>query len=303
MISDDTEHVAMTAQALITSAGEPDAFARALAREMKRWVLLLPAGAGKATLSAAFRLLCGVSPDRSGVYSAGNGPAMRAAILGVAFGDDLARLRQLVRASSHLTHTDPKAEQGALVVALAAHRFATGRTDALGLITVTADALKREDSGELLGLLDRVAESVAKGEETHRFAEHLGLRDHVTGYIFHTVPVALHAALRHPDDLRAAILACIACGGDTDTTAAIAGGIVGANVGSAGIPADWREGVRDAPRSVEWLERLALRLNGVIASGRPQEPLPLSVPALALRNLGFFSVVLYHGLRRVLPPY
>src|SRR5205823_1644411 len=57
--------------------------------------------------------------------SAGNGPAMRSALLGVCLGHDPPRLRAFVRASTRLTHTDPRAERGALLVALAAHHGAS----------------------------------------------------------------------------------------------------------------------------------------------------------------------------------
>jgi len=56
----------------------------------------------------------------------------------------------------------------------------------------------------------------------------MGLEKGVTGYAFHTVPVALHACPSRPADYRWAVLAAIECGGDTDTVAAIGGGISGA---------------------------------------------------------------------------
>jgi hypothetical protein len=115
--------------------------------------------------------------------------------------------------------------------------------------------------------------------------------------------VALHAALRYPNDLRAALSSVIRCGGDTDTTAAIVGGVVGARVGKAGIPHVWLSGLCEWPRSVAWIERVGERLALAIERGAPL-PLPtLPVPALAARNALFMSVVLYHGLRRLLPPY
>src|SRR5690349_9005875 len=52
MVSDDTEHAVMVARALIASAGEPEAFAKSLARQLKGWLLLVPAGIGLATLRA-----------------------------------------------------------------------------------------------------------------------------------------------------------------------------------------------------------------------------------------------------------
>jgi ADP-ribosylglycohydrolase len=301
--SDDTEHTVLVAQALTASAGEPEAFRRALARGLRRWFLLLPAGVGKATALACLRLLGGVSPERSGVFSAGNGPAMRAALLGVCHGDDLPHLRALVGVSTRVTHTDPQAEQGALAVALCAHRFARGQTDAADFVAALAGALEGEDATTLLAPVRRMAASIAAGEDTERFAETLGCGAGVSGYVLHTVPVALHAAFSHSDDFRAAVTTVIACGGDTDTTGAIVGGIVGTGVGAAGIPAEWVGGLAEWPCGVGFLTQTAERLAEVVASGRPRRPLSAPLPALFLRNVGFLAVVLYHGLRRLLPPY
>lgn len=66
----------------------------------------------------------------------------------------------------------------------------------------------------------------------------------MTGYVVHTVPVALYCWLRARGDFRAAVSSVIALGGDTDTTAAIVGGMVGADVGAAGIPMEWMIGSR-----------------------------------------------------------
>ncbi|HMC89928.1 MAG TPA: ADP-ribosylglycohydrolase family protein, partial [Gemmataceae bacterium] len=121
MVSDDTEHACLTAQALIASAGDPDVFVTRLGRSLRHWLLSLPAGTGRATLRATLKLCLGFSPRHSGVFSAGNGPAMRSPILGVCHGHDVARLRELVRWSTRITHVDPKSEFGALAIAWAAH--------------------------------------------------------------------------------------------------------------------------------------------------------------------------------------
>ena len=121
MISDDTEHTCMVAQAIITSGGEESQFSKNLAWRMRKWFFALPAGIGFATLRAILKLCVGFSAEKSGVFSAGNGAAMRSAIIGVCFGDDKDKLKKLVRISTRITHTDSKAEYGALAVALAAH--------------------------------------------------------------------------------------------------------------------------------------------------------------------------------------
>src|SRR5262245_5033648 len=99
MISDDTEHTCLVAEALTLSAGDVVLFRDRLAAGLRWWLLSAPAGTGLATLRATLRLWMGVPPEQSGVFSAGNGPAMRSALFGVCFDQDPDRLRALVRAS------------------------------------------------------------------------------------------------------------------------------------------------------------------------------------------------------------
>ena len=50
----------------------------------------------------------------------------------------------------------------------------------------------------------------------------------------------MFCALKHPDDFRAAVLLAANHSGDSDSTAAICGNLVGLMVGLEGIPSDWR---------------------------------------------------------------
>ena len=63
------------------------------------------------------------------------------------------------------------------------------------------------------------------GRTTEEFAADLGLARGVSGYMYHTVPVAIYAWLRYPDDYRSVVQSAIRCGGDTDTVAAITGAV------------------------------------------------------------------------------
>src|SRR5690606_6216928 len=119
MFSDDTEHACMVAQSLIATNRVEREFSVDFARRLRRWFLCLPAGVGLATARACVKLCRGFGPQRSGVFSAGNGPAMRSAILGAAV-EDLELLKRLVTHCTRVTHTDPKAFFGAFSVALAA---------------------------------------------------------------------------------------------------------------------------------------------------------------------------------------
>jgi len=299
MVSDDTEHTCMTAQSLIAAGDDVRHFARDLAWRLRWWMAALPAGAGWATLRSIFKLWIGFSPEKSGVFSAGNGPAMRSAIIGVRWGHEPEILKNFIRASTILTHTDPKAYYGALAVALAAYQSAQGRSSPAKYMEQLRDMLAGENAGEFIELIEKAAQSADRMETTTCFAVSQGLEKGVSGYIFHTVPVVLHAWFVHGNDFRTALNAVIACGGDTDTTGAIIGGIAGAGAGKAGFPRTWLENFGDWPRNVAWLEKLAAQL----ASGKMQKPVRLPLVPLLARNLFFMMIVLFHGFRRLFPPY
>jgi ADP-ribosyl-[dinitrogen reductase] hydrolase len=309
MCSDDTEHTCMLAQSLIATAGSRSAddmqrrFSSNFAWRLRFWVLGMPAGIGFATLRAIFKLWIGFPPRYSGVYSAGNGPAMRVAPIGVCYGDDPALMRALVRTATRITHTDPKAEHGALAVALAAHLSASGADISPADYGRRLREALGGEPGELLPLVERVVQSVARGESTADFAAGAGCAHGISGYIFHTVPAALHAWLSHQGDYRASVMTIIRLGGDTDTAAAIVGAIAGARVGRDGIPAQWLRDLWEWPRTVAWMEALSERLAQRCEDRLNGGALPLSRLLLLVRNALFIPLVLAHGLRRLLPPY
>jgi ADP-ribosylglycohydrolase len=299
MVSDDTEHACMTAAALLESRGEPERFGRALARRLRWWFAALPAGIGLATLRSIIKLWLGFSPRKSGVFSAGNGPAMRSPVIGVFCGGDQRKMRELVSLSVRLTHTDPKAEYGAFAAAFAASmasQITSGFVVPYEYYKELASALG-PGAGEFLDLIKKAAESAAAGETAADFAKKLGLEQGITGYMYHTVPIVIQVWLRHQSDYEGGVREVIECGGDTDTTAAVLGGIIGAGVGLEGIPERWRAGLFDWPWSVAYMTELAAALS----DGGPVPKRHFFL--VPLRNIAFMAIVLFHGFRRLLPPY
>ncbi len=297
LCSDDTEHACMAAQAVLASGGDVDRFARSLAWRLRGWLLGVPAGVGWATLRAIVKLCLGFGPGRSGVWSAGNGPAMRAAVLGLCARDDL-HLAELVRASTRLTHTDPRAEAGARVVAVAARHGAAVGPGGVSVAGVRAVLEPHLPDGELRTVLARAFDALNGGGSVAAAAAAAGVGPGgVSGYVNRTVPVAVAAWVAHPGDVRAAVESVVALGGDADTTGAIVGGLVGATAGAAAVPAEWLDAIVEWPRSVTWVRRLGDRL---AAGGRP---VTLFWPGLAVRNAVFAVVVIGHAVRRLLPPW
>lgn len=302
MISDDTEHTCLVMQSLIASGTDIDDFARDFGRRLRWWFASLPAGLGRATLRSCLKLWFGFPPSRSGVFSAGNGPAMRSAIFGASF-DNIETMVEYVRVSARVTHSDPKAEYGAIAVALATY-MGCHDTNVYGeTFLERLDELIGTDGSELIALIRPVVSSVSVGESTLDYALANGFERGVSGYTYHTVPIVIHAWLSNPRDYRAAVSSVIRCGGDADTTAAIVGGIVGAATGESGIPKEWLAGVLEWPRSVKWMRKLSRQLAQSRSDQVAFQPVSTNYFASLFRNLGFLVVVLFHGFRRLFPPY
>jgi ADP-ribosyl-[dinitrogen reductase] hydrolase len=305
MISDDTEHTCMVAQAILDANGDPEEFQASLSGKFRFWLLGLPAGIGMATLKAILKLWAGFPPGKSAIFSAGNGPAMRSAIIGVYFADEPGLMHKFVSISTRITHSDPKAEFGALAVALAASLAAKNKqVDPDNYLTELLKILP-EGAEEFIVLLRNAIESVKNQQTTEDYVAAMGLEKGITGYIYHTVPPVIHCWLNNQNNYKEGIKQIINCGGDTDTTAAILGGIIGASTGTEGIPEEWLRGLFEWPRSVKWMEELGFKLAkskdnrvGIISKS-----LEIPVIGIFLRNIFFMIIVLLHGFRRLLPPY
>ncbi len=274
-VSDDTELSALVAQSLARHPRDPDACAQAFRRSLLGFLARLPWGVGLATLRASLRIALGFS--RSGIASAGNGAAMRAAVAGV-FLRDRPREERIAfgRRLAEVTHTDPRAVEGARDVAALA---AGGRR--------AARAVGAEE--RLAGALDRAATLAAGAAPLEEAAESLG----TTGYVVHTVPLAAFVFARWGDEPLTALRAAIRAGGDTDTTAAIVGAWAGARHGESALPADLVARLHDGPFGPRHLRALA----GSLARGEP--PPRFSTVAAAARNLALYPVILGHGFRRL----
>ena len=305
MVSDDTDHTVMVAQAILTVPDAPRRFALCLSRGMRGWLLSLPPGIGLATLRAILKLFIGIPPHLSGVASAGNGPAMRSAPMGAAFAGNPERRRAYIETATRMTHTDPRALIGATAVAeLTAWAVREPLSDRPPLAEFIRHLRESgPDHEEWNGLVDAVERATVENRSVMDFARSIGLPNGVTGYVFHTVPVVAYAWYRHFGDFRKTLEAVFDCGGDTDTTGAIAGALAGAVTGKDGIPEDWMHPILDWPRGGRVLDELGRRLARYCRSRETLGPVPYFRPGLLLKNLFLLAVVLAHGFRRLLPPY
>lgn len=297
MFSDDTEHTLMLGSTLLSHHEEVSGFQRAFAWKLRWWLLALPAGVGLGTAKAILRLWMGFPASKAGVRSAGNGAAMRSAVIGVFFRHDPQRRREFAIAACHVTHRDPRAEESAILVVEAA-AMAAMAANAVSNAQVVETLEAHLQSGEMKSRFAALKNDLAAARSVSEFTEGIGCGKRVSGFAPDTVAVALYAWLRHRGDFESAVRSVITCGGDTDTVAAITGGICGAETDESSIPQAWIDGILDWPRSVAYLRRLAEPLS----QGAGSSP-SIFWPFLLPRNLLFLVVVLLHGFRRFLPPY
>jgi ADP-ribosyl-[dinitrogen reductase] hydrolase len=292
-VSDDTEQAALVAQSLARYPDDPDRCVLAFRRSLLGWFCRLPWGVGLATVRACIRIGLGLA--RSGVVSAGNGAALRAAIVGTFFDDRPIDRERFGRAFAEVTHRDPRAVEAALYVAelaAACARSPSGtppeacQQQARGCVTVAS-------LGEAI---DRARDLAARGASTHDAAMACG----TSGFVLHSLPLATFGFLRYGCDPLLALTEVLSAGGDTDSTGAILGGWLGALHGEAALPRALIDKIHDGPFGPTHLRALAECLAKVRYDSAAAVP-RFSTSAALARNLLLYPVILGHGFRRLLP--
>jgi ADP-ribosyl-[dinitrogen reductase] hydrolase len=174
--------------------------------------------------------------ERTG-RTAGNGSLMRTAPVALAYIDDESALVEAAQAVSELTHFDPEAGDACVLWCLAIrHAILTGGIDArIGLRHLPAD---RRD--KWAARLD-AAENDQPADFPNNGWVVTALQAAWSAIATTPVPTDDPAAgVSRADHLRLALDAAVRCGNDTDTVAAIAGGLLGAAYGASAVPAEWR---------------------------------------------------------------
>jgi ADP-ribosyl-[dinitrogen reductase] hydrolase len=297
-VSDDTEQSALVAQCLARHPADRAAFVRSFRRAILGWFLRLPWGIGLGTLKACLRIALGLR--RSGVGSAGNGAAMRAAIVGAFFADDPAKRREWCDELARTTHVDPRAVEGARFVAELAARCV--RADfGWNLDDLVVDCLPVVEDSSLKQALTRALELARNHATIEVAAKELG----VTGFVVHTLGITTFAFLSFGATPLRAVTEVIRAGGDTDSHAAIVGAWMGALHGERGLPAeltaslhdsDWI-GTKAAPAFCGPTHLRALARSLEAARAGSGMVTAYSWPGALLRNLALYPVVLWHALR------
>jgi ADP-ribosylglycohydrolase len=185
-------------------------------------------------------------PNASGLGQgpAGNGSLMRCLPTALAVTDPARRVRESMELSA-LTHPDPRctgacAAYNEIVAALVAGQSSI-QAVAIGLSTANAHGGALVVQAVRLGTTMSLPDGVAQYEA--------GTAGHYAGpggEVLHSLSLAVGAVL-DPRSLEEVLLDVVRVSGDSDTDAAIAGGLLGARDGAGQIPQRWAAKLRFAP--------------------------------------------------------
>jgi len=152
-----------------------------------------------------------------------------------AYADSVEAVFDLAAECAALTHGHPTGQLPAGVLAATVHALLRGKKLPRAIEEATRVLQRKPKNDETLAALEAAHELAQRGDPTPEQLETLG-----GGWIAEeALAIALCAALVHPDDMRAALLLAANHSGDTDSTAAIAGNLLGAALGESAIPSDW----------------------------------------------------------------
>ncbi len=235
-----TDDTAMTvAVAMVTAAGVDLRTAEgldAVAAGFLAWFNGGPKDVGTQTrmvLAARDRTAAGMTATARAIpgRTAGNGSLMRTAAVGLAFLDDEQACLDAARQVSELTHADRRAAQACQLWSFAIrHAVLHGTFDGVrGYLDVAPP-----EPAEFWGA--RLDEAQADSATPAEFGNN--------GWVVHALQTAwwaiTHAENGGPSHVERALDLAVRAGNDTDTTAAIAGSLVGARWGCSAIPRRWQ---------------------------------------------------------------
>jgi ADP-ribosylglycohydrolase len=178
--------------------------------------------------------------------SKGCGGIMRVAPVGLIGARDPFRLGCAVAA---ITHGHPSGYLAAGFQALVVDAIVGGASLEEAIESARAELLRWPEHGECLAAVDGAVRLAAEGPATPERVERLG-----EGWVAEeALAIALYCALTADGSFERGVLAAANHSGDSDSTAAIAGNLLGALLGRGAIPERWLE-----PLEVrEVVERLA----------------------------------------------
>lgn len=227
--TDDTDLTRAVLLAYLTPSAD---VVRAAADNMLAWLDQGPRDVGAATKAGLSRYRQTGDPRQAGAGpgSAGNGSLMRCLPTALAVAERSRRIRESIGISA-ITHDDPRCTASCVAYNEIVAALLAGASPAdavqVGHSATSEPAVRAAiELGRQLKLAEVAVTAL------------VGLADQARGYVLDSLSLAV-AAVLDPRPLPDVLVDIVRVGHDTDTNAAIAGGLLGVRDGLAAIPDKW----------------------------------------------------------------
>ena len=246
---DDAAMALLLGESLLASKGFD---ANDVGRRWVKWMKVDGRGIGITTKRALTLIDRGKEPFEAGRLanqenpgrSAGNGSVMRCLPVALRYHDDPDRLIRVSTQQAAITHADERCTWGAAAVNLAARELLHGNIYFI-------DEVMHRIGDRAPRVLREAIHRVPRERESDLPIARAG----EAGYVVHCVEIAFWFAT-HDRSLEDALIALAQAGGDTDTNAAVAGGLLGARYGDVALPPRWLDKLVGAQGIGELAENL-----------------------------------------------
>jgi len=281
MYTDDTNNTLALATSLAEKKGIDPADC---ALQYAKWWQHKPTRGCPDSAAAVFKnILKGMHHSKTGRArfpdgSFANGGAMKISPLGVACRNaDAKALRSMVASAIVSTHAHPEAVDGAACLAraigyaMSCRQADTGKKfDGLAMIDAVAPIAETKAMQSQLGAVKALLTKAPKDKHkpSRLLPEDIAALKSLGGLEFQikaieAVPHALYIAARFYASPEAAVINMVLAGGDTDTTASMVAGLMGALHGTSWIPVRWWDNLENGEYGRDFAVGLAERISGL----------------------------------------
>jgi len=234
--TDDTLMSIALSKSIIQSSGfDP----KDVANEYLNWYLSKNTrGIGITTATALENLKLGYSWEQSGLISSksgGNGTAMRAAPIGLAYRNKLNLVLKYAIEDASITHNSLEPKMGSCAIALATAILTDRDVGTIAMSSLLGNIISVLLDSEVKSKLQDVQKALHEKIDPKVVLASIG----TSGYVPESVGAAFYCLLA-TSSFEDAVVMAVRGGGDTDTIAAMTGAMAGTYYGLDGIPEHYK---------------------------------------------------------------
>ncbi len=258
---DDTRLTIMNAQALLNSRCDLRSLRRAFTWRLSWYLLSLPSGARRSTLTAASRAWLRRLGVKPGVDATDPGACSRAIFSTLAIHGTGHRLHKWVEESTRMTHTNPQTIDCCKVLATLAECGINYKPDSLDSQVVLQAAIEASSGDELKSKLSELSGFLHEGRAPSAVARRFGWETKIDDHVLPVTVMSTFCWLRYPNKFRRAVESAICLGGASSSLGCIVGSLVGAHLGQAELSRRLLKRLNSSPHDAAWIEALAERFS------------------------------------------